>query len=196
MPIAEKVTETVSEWKDDLRESVERLKDEVAEMKTRLRGLIPGRRRGSEVPVRFESRRAVPGSWDDPGNPLDAWFGRFPAWSGLFDFDWPRIDIREKDTELLVKAELPGVEDDDLDVSVDGDVLTIRGERKTEHEDRGKDYLRHECFYGSFHRTIPIPFEIEPDHVEATFRRGVLTVRLPRSRAARERVKRIAVRRD
>lgn len=105
----------------------------------------------------------------------------------------PRVDITETDKAVIVEAELPGLDNDDISVTFDRDVLTIRGEKKAEKEEKHKNYYRMERMYGSFHRTIPMPCEVDADRIKAKFKKGVLTVTLPKTEAAQSSVKRIAV---
>jgi len=104
----------------------------------------------------------------------------------------PQVDVVEKDDEIVVSAELPGLDDKDIDVSLSNDTLTIRGEKKEEKEEKGRSYYRAERSYGSFTRSIPLPGEVDASKVDAVFQKGVLTVTLPRSGEARAR-KKIAV---
>lgn len=103
----------------------------------------------------------------------------------------PAVDVREDDKEVIVKAELPGMEEKDVEVSLDANGLTIKGEKKEEKEESGKGYVRREARYGSFRRTIPLPEGLNLDKVEAAFKKGVLTVTLPRLEEAK--AKKIAV---
>jgi HSP20 family protein len=105
----------------------------------------------------------------------------------------PRIDLQDSDGELRLHADLPGVAPADLDIRVDGDVLTIRGERKSESERNEHNYHVMERSHGRFQRSIQLPFEPDPQQVEATVREGVLEVRIPK-RAPQERSRRIEVR--
>ena len=93
----------------------------------------------------------------------------------------PSVDVAENDQEIRIAAELPGVKEDDIEVSVDHDVLTIRGEKRIAHEE-GKD-TRHisERAYGTFQRSLRLPHAVDPDQVREHFDHGVLTVRLPRT---------------
>jgi HSP20 family protein len=100
----------------------------------------------------------------------------------------------ETDEEIRITAELPGVDKDNIDVSVTGDRVTIRGEKKEKEEKKGRGYYKLERSYGSFHRSFYLPCEIESDSVDASFKDGLLTVNLPKSAAARESVKKIPVR--
>jgi len=105
----------------------------------------------------------------------------------------PRVNLSETDKELHITAELPGVEEKDLDVSVTRDLLTIRGEKKHEHEEKGKDFHRIERSYGSFQRSIELPAEIDADRVQASFKQGVLNITLPKTERAQARTRRITV---
>jgi len=105
----------------------------------------------------------------------------------------PRIDLQDSEGELRLHADLPGVQASDLDVRVDGDVLTIRGERKAESERNEQNFHVMERSHGRFQRSIQLPFAPEPDEVEASVREGVLEVRIPK-RAPQERSRRIEVR--
>jgi HSP20 family protein len=105
----------------------------------------------------------------------------------------PRVDVSETDKEIKVSAELPGMEEKDIDVSLTRDTLTIKGEKKEEKEESGKDYYRMERSYGSFTRSIPLPVEVDTDKVEATFKKGILDITLPKTAKAIEETKKIAV---
>jgi len=105
----------------------------------------------------------------------------------------PSIDVKESDKDILIAAELPGMDDKDIDVSLTRDSLTIKGEKKQEKEEKGKDYYRMERSFGSFSRTIPLPAEIDTDKVKAEFRKGLLTVRLPKTEKAIKETKKITV---
>ena len=103
---------------------------------------------------------------------------------------WPNIEVSETDKEVKVTAELPGLDEKDIDVHLANGILSIKGEKKTETED--KDRLFSERYYGRFERRIPTD-EIEEDKVSASFKNGVLTVTLPKSAKAQENVKRITI---
>jgi len=105
----------------------------------------------------------------------------------------PRIDVTESDKELKITAELPGMDEKDIDVSLNKDTLTIKGEKKEEKEDKGKDYYRSERSFGSFSRTIPLPSEIDTDKVKAEFKKGVLTVTMPKTAEAIRETKKIPI---
>lgn len=104
-----------------------------------------------------------------------AQFGRLGGGAASFPFN-PAIDVTENDKEVRVRAELPGVEEKDIDVSLDGDVLTIRGEKREEHTEDGDRRRFVETSYGSFERSLRLPFEPEGEEIKANFKDGVLTV--------------------
>jgi len=110
-------------------------------------------------------------------------FGRLPS--------WPNLEIAETEKELRVAAELPGLDEKDVEVLLAEDVLTIRGEKKSEVEDKERQFS--ERIYGRFERQIPLGTEVDADKVEASFQNGVLTVTLPKSATAQAKAKRIAI---
>jgi HSP20 family protein len=105
----------------------------------------------------------------------------------------PRIDVKETDAELKVEAELPGVDEKDVEVLLEDGRLTVRGEKKQEREEKKENYHLHERSYGSFARSIPLPFDVDPDKVKATFAKGVLTVVVPKPPEAKAKQKKIPV---
>jgi HSP20 family protein len=106
-------------------------------------------------------------------------------------FSWPNLELGETDKEIRVTAELPGLDEKDVEIIVEEGVLTLRGEKKSELEDKERGYT--ERSYGRFERRIGLPRWVEQDKASATFRNGVLTVTLPKSEAANENVRRIPV---
>jgi HSP20 family protein len=92
----------------------------------------------------------------------------------------PAMDLVETDEHFVLKADLPGLSDEDVHIDVDGDVLTVSGERKSEHEDKREGYVRVERSYGSFRRSLTLPEGVDADAVSASFDRGVLEVRIPK----------------
>jgi HSP20 family protein len=110
--------------------------------------------------------------------------------------EWtPNIDVVEKENEYLIKAELPGVKEDDVEVSLTGDMLTISGEKEEEAEEEKKGYYYAESSYGSFSRSLTIPSNVDPDSIEANFNNGVLEVSLPKTAEAKPRKVRVAAKR-
>jgi len=102
-------------------------------------------------------------------------------WRGDFS---PHIDIKEGEKDIEIIAELPGMDENDLEVLLESDILTIKGEKKEKKEEKEKNYWHMERRYGAFYRTIPLPEAIETDEVQATFKKGVLHITLPKMRKA------------
>ncbi|MGB9720155.1 MAG: Hsp20/alpha crystallin family protein [bacterium] len=92
----------------------------------------------------------------------------------------PAIDIAENNGNIEVRAEIPGVNKEDLKVTVDGDLLSISGERKKESETKDKKFHRIERYYGRFSRTINLPYSVEADKVKASYKDGILNITLPK----------------
>jgi HSP20 family protein len=116
-------------------------------------------------------------------NEFNRLFDRF--WTGQLEplqiGRWaPPVDVSETDEAVLVRAEIPGVDPDKVEITIEGDVLTIRGEKPEQREAQEHDYYRVERHYGSFVRNIQLPAAVVKDKAEAVARHGVLTIRLPR----------------
>ncbi len=105
----------------------------------------------------------------------------------------PKIDVSESKDGIDVTAELPGVEEKDIDITLSNDVLTIRGEKKVERDQKEKNWHVVERSYGSFSRSIALPFEADMTKVEAKFDKGVLKVHLPKSAEAAKKEKKIEI---
>ena len=161
-----------------------------------IRDLIPwnrGRemtRPGDELAPFFTLHREMNRLFDDVLRGFD--LAPFRTAEHMFDrtVGWPNVEVSETDKELKVTAELPGLEEKDVDVELVGDTLVIRGEKKTETEDKDRRFS--ERYYGRFERRIPVE-DVEADKVNASFKNGVLTVALPKAATAKENIKRIAI---
>lgn len=144
----------------------------------------------------------LPAAWG--GRELDPFRGFRTQLDSLFE-DWfgrsmggtlaPRVDVSETPKEIVLKVELPGVDEKDIDVSLSGNQLTIKGEKKSEQEEKkegesagddGRVFHRVERSFGAFQRTMTVPFDVEPDKVAADFKDGVLTITLPKPEGAGE----------
>jgi HSP20 family protein len=97
----------------------------------------------------------------------------------------PSVDVKENEKEFVIKAELPGVEEKEIEVTVTDNAVTIKGEKKEEKEDKCKNYYYMERSYGSFHRVVPLAAGIESGKAEASFKNGVLSITLPKSQIAK-----------
>lgn len=127
----------------------------------------------------------------------DAWNGTLAP--SLLSDTWttgkimPSLDVVDDDKAVRVTVELPGMTDKDVAVTIDDRTLTIRGEKREEKEKKDKDVFRRERAYGSFRRTIDLPGDVDATKIEAKFKDGVLTIDLPKTKEAQERVKQIPV---
>lgn len=109
-----------------------------------------------------------------------------PVTDNAVEASWtPTVDVEENEKALIVKADIPGVDPKDIDVSIQNGSLTIRGERKEEKEDKSKNYHRIERFTGSFYRMIPLPAGADENAVTASSSKGVLTIQIPKKPEAK-----------
>jgi len=120
---------------------------------------------------------------------LDTFFGRAPAevaWS-------PAVDVYETKDDIVVKAELPGVKPEDVEVSIVGDTLTLKGERRKEAEVREEGYYRIERSYGAFQRSLTLPSVVNAEKVKATYKDGLLEIKLPKKEEAKPKTVKVEV---
>ena len=137
---------------------------------------------------------------------MEEFFENFPPsrWMETFEpfgWKWPmdvdmersfRLDVIDHDKELIVRGELPGVEKDDVEVTIAGNRLMIEAEREFEEVDEKEEFYRHELGYGKLTRTIALPDEVDPDKVHAELKDGILKVTLPKIRAAERHTVKVA----
>jgi HSP20 family protein len=128
----------------------------------------------SEVPSRL---------WPETTGFFDDFLNDFP-FSGLLsrtrDHWMPTVDILEKDGNLVLRAELPGVDEKEIDLKLEGNVLTLKGERKMEKDEKKANYHRVESYQGAFSRSFELPDMIDRDKIKAEYKSGILTVTIPR----------------
>jgi HSP20 family protein len=105
----------------------------------------------------------------------------------------PAVEIFEKGGQFVVRSELPGLRKEDVNVEIEEDTVTIRGERKQESEEKKKHFFRSERSYGSFYRVIPLPEGVRTDHAKATFKDGVLEVTMPAPPVLEKRVRHVEI---
>jgi HSP20 family protein len=212
--LANKVKERLRGTGEEVRESAEELAQEIRSLSDRVKDLIPRGKRKRQLPVRVDRYPEYqPDVWERPfldlrrasdrlfedfykgiGWPLSEGRGPWAFPSGTPGPQWPRVDMEETDDAVRLTAELPGVDKDNIDISVTDDTITLKGEKRQEEEKKEKGYYKVERSYGSFQRSFYLPCEIDADNVNAAFKNGVLTITLPKSAAARESVKKIPVR--
>jgi HSP20 family protein len=148
------------------------------------------------VPKETASRLPL---WD-----VDSWFNDallrpfapigFPRLRSLVTEDIsPSVDVFEEGEDLVVKAELPGIKKEDIDIRLTDGMITISGEKKKEDEIKRKDYYKWERSYGSFCRSFELPAEVQKDKVKSTFKDGVLEIRMPKSKEAIQKEVKIKV---
>jgi HSP20 family protein len=148
-------------------------------------GLIPWRKKES-------SEHPAASLRDEMNRLFDAfWSGEFLPEKFPFARTFPSVDVTETDDAVVVKAEVPGLEAGDIDLSVLGDTLTIRGEKKEEKEEKEKNYRHREVRYGAFSRTLQLPAAVDVDNIKAECRNGVLHVTLPKTE--KEKARKISV---
>lgn len=172
----------------------------------------------SKAPTKVETKPAAPYSAPDIWRPFESLrrqvdrifedFDRipwqFPVGRAFFDLEpltkratiWnglPAVDVAEKDKQYEITVELPGLDERDVDVKVANGVLTIKGEKREEREEKKKDYYVAERHYGSFRRSFNLPEGVDTDKIGASFKKGVLTLTLPKTAVAQSQEKKIAV---
>lgn len=160
-----------------------------------IRDLIPWHRREHDLKDSREEDNPLVALQRDMNRVFDRFWSHFNgSGGGLVPFGGsPRVDVSETDDAVEVSVELPGLDEKDIDVSVTEDLLTIKGEKKDEHEEKRKGYYVSERRWGSFYRSIPLPPGVASDKAEASFKKGVLSVSLPKTTEAQAKVKKIEV---
>jgi HSP20 family protein len=162
------------------------------------RDLLSSIRRRSDVPARYEEEHSLSivqkemnRLFDDFSRGFDvAPFGAMRERLRTFS---PSLDVKEDGKEIAVKAELPGMDEKDIEVLLMENTLTLRGEKKEEKEDKGENYYHTERTFGSFTRVIPLPAGIDANKIKATFKNGVLNVKLPKTEEEKMKGKKIPV---
>jgi HSP20 family protein len=158
-----------------------------------LKNLIPFGKKN--IPAKREEEHPFMGLQREMNKLFDDFFNSWgelrPLDHALDDFS-PRIDLVEDEKNVTISAELPGMNEKDIDVSLVREALIIKGEKKQEKEERKDHYFYSERSYGSFSRTIPLPPEVDSDKIQAEFRKGILTITLPKTATAKE-TRKIAV---
>ena len=137
--------------------------------------------------MKWRPSRELAAIRDEMDRLFDEFFNFVPARRReLLEGEWlPNIDVAETDDNVIVTAELPGVKQDDVSISVLNDVLTLKGEKKEEKEIKRENYHRIERSYGSFQRSVSLPTGVQADKAKATYKDGVLTVTIPKAESAK-----------
>jgi HSP20 family protein len=149
--------------------------------------------------------KAEPSIALSPFHEMERWFEDFfrrpffgPSWwprlrTPEFEEISPSIDLFTEGDDVVVKAELPGMKKEDIDVSVTDNTITVSGEKKKEEKVEKKDYYRLERSYGSFSRSFSLPAEVQTEKVTAKFKDGILEIRIPKTEEAKKKEKKVAV---
>ena len=120
--------------------------------------------------------------WPEATQLFDEFFNDFPfpRWNGSQRENWmPSVDVLEKDGNLIVRAEVPGMSQKDIDLTLEGNVLTMKGEKKFSEEEKSGNYRRVESSYGSFSRSFTLPETVDRDKIQADYKDGILTITVP-----------------
>jgi HSP20 family protein len=139
--------------------------------------------------------------WGDLDQMFEDFLGRRlrPFWperwwpAARMEMTTPAVDLYDEKDDIVVKAELPGMEKDNIEVNLSGNRLTIKGEKKQEEEVKREGYYRSERSYGSFLRTLELPTEVQTDKVKAAFKKGILEIRLPKTEEAKKKETKVQV---
>jgi HSP20 family protein len=153
---------------------------------------------GALVPRRASSELSP---WGDLDGMFEDFLGRRlrPFWperwwpAASMKISTPAVDLYEEKDDIVVKAELPGMEKDNIEVNLSGNRLTIKGEKKQEEEVKKEGYYRSERSYGSFLRTLELPTEVQTDKVKAAFKNGILEIHLPKTEEAKKKETKVNV---
>ena len=131
--------------------------------------------------VRWEPVRELSSLQNDMNRLFNTFFDTTSTSNGATPRRWvPAMDLVETDDHFVLKADLPGLSEDDVQIDVEDNVLTVSGERKAEHEDTREGYVRVERSYGAFRRSLTLPEGVEAEAVSASFENGVLEIRIPK----------------
>ena len=146
--------------------------------------LIPWRSRGRDAYNPFYEMESLQ---NEMNKLFDFSLGRWgDRQYGLLDSGWsPAIDIYDSKDNLMIKADIPGMDKKDIDITIQGDTLVLKGEKKTDNEVKEKGYVKTERFYGSFNRAVRLPAEVDSTKVKATYKEGVLELVLPKKEEAK-----------
>ena len=161
-----------------------------------IKDLLPWARKDEPAEVKGAEQNPIAALQRDMNRAFESfWSQASRSFGGLTGFGdgVPRSDVVETDSGIEVSIELPGLDEKEVEVTLTDEALTIRGEKKIERREEKRGYYVSERSYGAIYRSIPLPAGVDSEKAEATFKNGVLTVRLPQSPEAKAKVKKIAV---
>ena len=144
--------------------------------------------------IRWEPTREINSLQQEMNRLFSSFFDATPQTAGAGGRRWiPAMDVVETENHFVLRADLPGMTEQDIELSLEDNVLTVSGERKSEHEERGEGYYRVERASGSFSRSLTLPEGVDGDAISATFDKGVLEVRVPKPEQRKPRKLQIQV---
>lgn len=164
-----------------------------------IKDIVPWRRSKKGLTIKEEQepfytlQREVNNLFDRFFHGFDWLPSRFGGFEDRFSSFSPKVNIKDGKKSIEISAELPGMDEEDIDVSLSDNALTIKGEKKHEVEDNKEGYYRMERSFGSFYRSIPLPDGIDKDNVDAKLKKGVLKVTIPKTAKAIESQKKIEI---
>jgi len=123
----------------------------------------------------------------------DRFVGETPLVRRITGEWWPTVDVSETMDNFVIEAELPGMDASDVSVSISGNMLNIKGEKKKEEEEKDEHHYRTERYYGSFQRSFQLPSSVKPEKIDATFEKGILKITLPKVEEAKKKEIKIKV---
>lgn len=162
-----------------------------------IKDLIPWARKGDQPEQKAAEHSPIAALQREMNEVFEKFMNRFGK--PLAGFEWPwgqseaKSDVVQTDNAVEISIELPGMEMKDIEVTVGDDVLTVKGEKRIERQEEKKGYYLSERSYGAIYRAIPLPPGVDGSKAEASFKNGVLTIRLPQTPEAQAKVKRIEV---
>ena len=163
-----------------------------------IKDLMPWQKRRGSLPVRREGEHSFLSLQKEMNELFESFFRgwHMPSFGDLGDWQedfTPHIDVKESEKDIHITAELPGMDENDIDVSLTGDALTLKGEKKEERNEKEKNYWHVERRYGAFHRVLPLPEGIDMEKIDATFKRGVLHISIPKKEQIDSSAKKITI---
>ncbi|MBN2030540.1 Hsp20/alpha crystallin family protein [bacterium] len=161
-----------------------------------IKDLVPISRNKKYNPIQLAEKNNPFGLLQREMNRLfDDFFGdfRLPFFREKWASHYPQIDMIETDKDIKITAELPGLDNKDIDITLSNNILILRGEKQKEKEEKGSNTIHVERRYGAFQRDIPLHSEIESDQINAVFKNGILTITLPKKPEKEKKAKQIEV---
>jgi HSP20 family protein len=159
--------------------------------------ILPWNRGSAKIPIKRNQIDLSKGFPEPASRTMDEFFNNaFRSIMAPLESFCPQVDVIENEKDLKVVAEIPGIDEKDIQVTLSDDILSISGFKETEKEEKGKRFHHIERISGSFKRDVPLPVQVDVDRVEAVFKNGVITITLPKIYLSLSKGKHIAIRRE